>query len=92
MRLFRLRTVQAGYFISFAPIYRCMAGTSAAALLSTMMMSSHGCRVSLPSPCLHGEVIFGRPQVKVDKVLDLCKERLKRAQLPPNLVIGGFQR
>jgi hypothetical protein len=34
----------------------------------------HGRRVSLPSRCLRGEVIFGRPQVAVDEVVDLCNE------------------
>jgi hypothetical protein len=36
--------------------------------------ASHGRRVSLPSRCLRGEVIFGRPQVAVDEVVDLCNE------------------
>jgi hypothetical protein len=63
MPLFRLPTVQVGYLISFATIYRCMAGVSAATLMSIMTMASHGRRVSLPSHCLRGEVIFGRPKV-----------------------------
>jgi hypothetical protein len=45
-----------------------------------------------PSRCLRGEVIFGRLQVAVDEVLDLCKEAEKStaAFLCPPLECSGF--
>jgi hypothetical protein len=56
-----------GYFISISTITVRSAFGTYASLRSIMTMASHGRRVSLPSRCLRGEGIFGRPEVAVER-------------------------